>query len=182
MKWALVPALLCLLMSACATRPLTIATPAFDFSKVKRISVAGFSGPGGPAATDEFVRQLLGTGIEVTDAHHPGNVILQGAVMEYKANNQLMVFLGDDNPIVSPGVQGTPDEAAASAHRSPIASVVASVGIQARLVDTSSHHILWADSYSYEGLDLPAALGAVVGSLTGSLARVIPQMNRPKST
>ena len=52
-------ALLCFLMSACATKQVVI-NPTFDFSKVRRISVAPFDGPGGPAASDELVRQLVG--------------------------------------------------------------------------------------------------------------------------
>ena len=56
----------------------------------------------------------------------------------------------------------------------------ATVGIQARLTDRSTHQIVWADSYSYEGLDLPTALGAVVGTLTRSLRRAFPQMHKAK--
>jgi hypothetical protein len=173
--------LLCLLMSGCAGRPVNFTGPAFEASRVKQISVAAFGGPGGQAASDEFVRQLLGTGIGVTDAHHPGNVLLEGTVSDYKANNQLMVFLGDDNPMITPSAQGSPAEATLASHKSPMASVVASVGIQARLVENATHRIVWADSFTYEGLDLPTALNAVVGALTTSLARTLPQMNRPKS-
>jgi hypothetical protein len=170
-----------LFLAGCAGQRMTGAPTAFDFTKVRRISVDSFDGPGAQAVTDEFVRQLLGTGIEVTDGHHPGDAILKGSVVDYKANNQLTVFLGEGNPIVSPNAQ-TPTEAAAiSAHKSPIASVMASVGIQTQLTDPSNHRILWADSYSYEGLDLAAALGPVVATLTRSMGKVMPQMNHPKS-
>src|SRR5438552_3885916 len=64
-----------LLAGACAA-PRKMAEPGFDFSQVRRISVVPFEGAGGPAATDEFVRALVGSGIEVADAHHPGDVIL----------------------------------------------------------------------------------------------------------
>ena len=42
-----------------------------------------FDGPGGSAATDEFVRELVGTGLAVSDAKHPGDVILRGTVTEH---------------------------------------------------------------------------------------------------
>ena len=141
-----------------------------------------FEGMGGTAAADEFVKQLVRTGVEVTDARHPGDVILKGSVTEYMPNNQLMVILSDDNPIVSPSSQATPEGAALGAHQAQMASVIATVGIQARLIDASTKKIVWADSYSYEGLDLSAALGAAVGSLTRSLRRVLPRMSPQKSS
>src|SRR4051794_8017731 len=96
-------------LNACVTTTVPVATPASDYSKVKQIAVAAFRGPGGQAATDEFVRQLLGTGIEVTDGHHPGKVMLEGVVTDNKVSNQLMVFLGGDNPIVLPSSQASPE-------------------------------------------------------------------------
>jgi hypothetical protein len=169
-----------LFLVAGCTSHRVIVNPAFDFSKVRRISVAPFDGPGGPAATDEFVKELVQTGIEVTDAKHAGDVLLQGSVTEYKPAMQLMVFLGNDYPVVTPMSQVTPEAAALGAHRSQVAAVIATVGIQAHLSDTSTHNIVWADSYSYEGLDLSSAMGAVVGSLTRSLKRAVPQMNKAK--
>jgi hypothetical protein len=174
------PCSLALILMGCATKQVVV-NPAFDFSKVRRISVAPFDGQGGPAATDELVRELVGTGVEVTDARHAGDVILRGSVVEYKSNNQVMVFLGDDNPVVSASSPATPEGTAQDAHKSPVASIYASVGIQARMTDPSNR-MVWAGSYSYEGLDLPSALAAVAGALTKSIARVLPQMNRPKSS
>ena len=135
-------------------------------------------GPGGAAATDEFVKQLVGTGLEVTDSHHPGDVVLKGSVIDYKSNNQLMVFLGGNNPILTPSTQATPESAMLGVHKTQVASVMATVGIQARLLDTSTHNIVWAGSYSYEGLDLPTALTRVVGALKQSMERALPQLIR----
>src|SRR5882724_11795490 len=88
----------CLLMlNGCAPKRQVVINPAFDFSKVHRISVMPLDGPGGPAATDELVKALVGTGIEVTDAKHPGDLVLKGSVTEYKPNMQLMVFIGNDD-------------------------------------------------------------------------------------
>jgi len=115
--------------------------PAHDMSKVRRISVIPFDGPGGTAASDEFVKTLLAAGREVTDAHHSGDAILKGTVTEYKATNQLTVFLGNtsllnqagqtvvvDNPVVSrSGAPMTPEGTALSTHRTEVVSLVASV-------------------------------------------------------
>ncbi len=162
-----------LFLTACATKQVVLDT-AFDFSKVKRISVEPFAGPGGAAATDEFVKQLVGTGLEVTDARHPGDLILRGSMLDYTSNNQLMVFLGGDSPIVTSSAQATPEGVASGAHKTQVASVMASVAVQTQLVDASRRHIVWADSYSYEGLDLAAALQAVAGALKQSMGHVLP--------
>ena len=39
----------------------------FDFSKVRRVAVIGFSGPGGDSAADLFAQQLLGAGVDVIE-------------------------------------------------------------------------------------------------------------------
>ena len=167
-------------LTACVTEQVKVPT-AFDFSKVRRISIEPFDGQGAEAATDEFVKDLVQTGIEVTDARHPGDLILKGTVVEYKANNQLTVFLGDGNPVVSPSTQALPEGAAVGAHKSPIATVIASVSIQARLLDPSRRRVLWADNATYEGLDLSAAMGPAVSSLVRSMGHVLPQLSRRKS-
>jgi hypothetical protein len=167
------------LVAGCAPHRVVV-NPAFDFSKIRRISVAPFDGPGGAAATDEMVKELVETGIEVTDAKHAGDVILRGTVTEYKPNLQLMVILGNDYPVITASAQMTPEAAALGAHRAQVASVIATVGIQAHMLDASTHNIVWADSYAYEGLDLPTALDATIGTLTRSLKRAVPQMSKRK--
>jgi TolB-like protein len=145
--------------------------------------------------TDEFVRELVRTGLEVRDAKHPGDAVLGGIVTEYKPNNTLMVFLGkttviapggqpvvQNNPMVSPGgSQAVPDSKAAGSQNAQVASVSAVVDVMARLTDVSSGKILWSGSYSYEGFDLQGALQPVVAFLMQSMSRLLPQMNRPSS-
>src|SRR5262245_59514568 len=72
-----------LILSACAPKQQIVINQAFDFAKVRRISVVPLDGPGGPAATDALVKELVETGIEVTDAKHPGDIVLKGSVLEY---------------------------------------------------------------------------------------------------
>jgi TolB-like protein len=154
--------------------------------------VTPFEGVGGREVTDEFVRELVRTGLEVTDAQHPGDAVLGGTVTEYRPNSTLMVFLGKttvmaqggqavvvNNPIISPGAsQAVPESAAAGAKSAQVASVNAVVGVTARLTDASSGQPLWSGSYSYEGFDLQGALQPVVSFMRQSMSRLLPQMNR----
>jgi len=179
-----------LVLCACAVqRPAVQAKT--DFSKIRRISVIPFEGAGGREVTDEFVRELVRTGLEVTDARHPGDAILGGTVTEYKPNNTLMVFLGKttvmapggqpvvlNNPIVSPGgSQAVPESTATGARNAQVASVSAVVGVTARLSDASSGKVLWSGIYSYEGVDLQGALQPVVALMMQSMSRLLPKMN-----
>jgi hypothetical protein len=181
-------------LSACTTTT-TITAPRapYDFSKVKRISVTPFEGPGGSAATDEFVRQLLGTGLTVSDVKHSGDVVLRGTVTEYKANTPLMVFLGNtmlvttggqavtvDNPVVAQtAAQSTAEGVAPGGHNAQVVSVMATVSVDVVLLDASSKILLWKGSQSYEGLELADALHVVIANLNQSLSKVIPKMRQP---
>jgi hypothetical protein len=163
--------------------------PGYNFAKIQRISVHPFEGPGGPAVTDEFVRQLVGTSLEVTDQKHSGDVILTGSVTDYKPTTKLMVFLGNtsvltpggqavvvSNPVVSVGgSQVTPEGPALGLPNTQVVSVSATVGVIARLVDSSTGNIVWSDTYTYEGLDTTSALDAVIGSLLKSLGHFVPR-------
>jgi TolB-like protein len=167
--------------------------PAFDFSKVRRISVAPFEGQGGQAVSDEFVRELVGKGRVVTDVHHPGDVILKGLVTDYKANSALMVFLGNTSLVTPAGRTVTVDDPVLSLSASrvspegtvianpggQIAAVSARVEVTAHLFAASSGNLLWTGNFSYEALDIPHALEAVVASLTEALERLLAAGKRP---
>jgi TolB-like protein len=98
-----------------------------------------------------------------------------------------MVFLGNTslvmaggqtvvihNPVVSVNSPHVVLEGSALGANAQVASVSASVGVEARLVEASTGRVVWVGRGSYEGLDLLSALEAVVGSLSRSLARVLP--------
>jgi hypothetical protein len=176
-------------LSGCASSRMTVK-PGYDFSKIKKISVGSFVGPGGSAVSDEFVRLLIGSGISIVDAKHTGDVTLSGSVTEYRPGDKLMVFLGDtsvagangqtvvmNNPIINlSGSQVSPLGPAMGVPNTQVVSVSATVGVIARLVDTPTGSVVWADSLSYEGLDIQSALQGTVGSLVRSLSRVLPQV------
>lgn len=167
----------------------------YDFSKVNRVAVQPFGGSGGEAVTSEFVRQLVGTRLSVSDRKKGADVVLTGSVTDYRPGDKMMVFLGDTsttnpngqtvvvtNPVVSlSGTQVTSQGAAMGVPNSQVLSVSASVGIIARLIDSKTGDVVWSDVYSYEGMDVQSAMQAVVGSLVRSLAKVVPAANRQRS-
>jgi hypothetical protein len=178
-------------LGACAGRSVTYQ-PGVDLSKMKRVSVAPFDGPGGKEAADEFVRKLLAAGLEVSDVRHPGDLVLSGTVTDYKPTNTLMVFVGDttlvgaggqtivvNDPVLSAGASQTMPEGAVMGGQNPqMASVHSVAGAAARLVEASSGRPVWSGSFTYESLDIQAALQAVIEALTQSMSRVLPQMSK----
>jgi hypothetical protein len=183
--------LILLVFAGCVTQQV-VENTTYDYSKIKRISVVTFDGPGGAAVTDEVVKALLATGIEVTDAHHPGDAILRGTVSEYKSANQLSVFLGNttlltaggqtitvDDPVVSLAEsQAAPQETTPSAHHPQIASLIASAGVFVNLIDSSSKKILWGGSFAYDSLSMPEAVHAIADMMTASMAKALPRMKK----
>jgi len=180
-----------LALGACAAKTAVVRPPK-DLSRIRRVSVVPFEGPGGQAATDAFVRRLMAGGLEVTDARHGGDAVLRGVVTEYKANNTLMVFLGKtmlvspggqsvvvDHPIVSPGASlAVPEGTAAGVQKAQVATINAIVAVSARLEETPGGRALWSAESTYEGLDVESALQTVTEILAGSLAQVLPQAGR----
>lgn len=172
----------CLLAwTGCATK--VVVKPGFDFSKIHRVAVLPFEGPGGPTVTNEFVRQLLASGLDVADRARGVDAVLSGTVIDYRPNNPLMVFLGlasipvpgsqpvvVTNPVVSAGgIQVTPKGTAFGLPNAQMVTVNVSVGIHARLSDSASGRAVWAQDYSYEALDAQGAIQAVASTLVKSL-------------
>jgi len=136
-----------LMLTACAAKPAAVK-PGVDFSRIRKISVASFEGAGGREVADEFVRQLLAAGLEVTDNRHAGDATLKGTVTSYTPARTLMVFLGKttilapggqpltvNNPILAPGSsQAVPQAAGLGVSN---AQVVKAVYVQSRQVPFS---------------------------------------------
>jgi len=175
-------------MMGCATK-MTVK-PGYDFSAIQRISMGPFQGQGGSAISNEFIRQLVGTRVSITEQVSGADVVLSGSVTEYKPGNKLLVFLGEStvpgangqtvvvtNPVVSLSGSGiTPEGAAMGLRNTQVVSVSATVGVIAQLKDAKTGDVVWADSYSYEGLDTASATESVISSLVKSLRKVIPAL------
>lgn len=180
-----------LCISGCA--PTATIKPGYDFSRIRSLSVAKFEGEGGPAVSNELLRELVGSRLEVSDRSKGADATLSGAVTEYKPSQKLLVFLGNthtvspngqtivvSNPVVSlSGTQVTSQGPAFGLDNTQVITVSASVGVIARLVDVRTGSVVWSDEYSYEGLDVQGALQAVAGSLVRSLQRALPSLQKP---
>jgi len=161
----------------------------YDFAAVKRASVAPFQGNGGAAVANEFIRQLVGTGLSVTEQASAADVVISGRVTEYRPNNKILVFLGESstpgangpsvvmtNPMISISEGSVSVEGAAMARRgTQMVTVNSTVGVIVQMKDAKTGDIVWADSFGYEGLDMNSATRSTVERLIQTLQRVLPR-------
>lgn len=147
-----------------------------------------FEGNGGSAIANEFIRQLLAEGFEISDRAQGVDAVLSGAVTTYKPGEKLMVVLGHTsmvnatgqtvdvaNPIISLNSSPVTSESPAfGVPNAQIVAVSASVEVIAKLTHVASGNVVWGDEFSYEALDMKDAVQAVVDELVKSLRRAIP--------
>ncbi|HAX61292.1 MAG TPA: hypothetical protein DCX95_01855 [Elusimicrobia bacterium] len=170
--------------SGCATTK-TVVKKGFTFSGIKKVAVLKFSGNGGAAVSNEFIRQFLAAGINVvdktdveviSDAKSLGaDAIISGNVVEFNPSNKLLIFKEKGDIVISDRVypiSGTtvlPSGSAFGLEDANVYSVSASVSVSAKITDIATGEVVWSDSNSYEALDINTAVGLVVGSLKKSL-------------
>jgi hypothetical protein len=177
---------------ACSQK--NIVKPDTDTTKIHRIAVMEFEGAGGPAVTHEFIRQLVGTGLEVSSVKAGSDAVLRGSVNPYKPAEKLIVYLGNTlqalpngqtvaviNPVVSsPGVPIVSTGSAMGVTTVQMVESSARLGVLAQLVDSRSARVIWTGAWEYESLDVPGVTQSIVTELLKSLARTVPAA-RPKS-
>jgi len=190
MKKFLLSTLLSLLFTvliACAPTRLAIKR-SYDFSKIKIIGVGAFSGEGesGGIVQEEFIRQFLRKGFVVKtikegEAEGEIDVLVSGAVVRYQPERKFLVYLGekttDQKIIIYPslteisGTYGYIWGKIAGLEGSQILITNATIGIAAKMIDLKSSEVIWADSYTYEALDIQTATGNVVRYFLRSLRK-----------
>ena len=178
--------LLLAVFSGCATTK-TVAKKGFDFSGIKKVAVLKFSGNGGAAVSNEFIRQFLLAGINVVDktdveviadAKSLGmDAVVSGNVVEFNPSNKLLIFKEKGSIVLSDRVypiSGTtvmPSGSAFGLEDANVYSVSASVSVSAKITDTATGEVVWSDSNSYEALDINTAVGLVSSSFRKSLKK-----------
>jgi hypothetical protein len=180
--------LLSTVLIACAPTRLAIKT-GYDFSQIKIIGVSEFGGEGesGKIVQEEFIRQFLKKGLIVkevgkeTKPEREIDILVTGAVTRYLPERKFLVYLGegttDQKIIIYPSlteISGTYGYAwgrIAGLEGSQILVTNATIGIAAKMVDPKSGEVIWADSYTYEGLDIQTATGNVVRYFLHSLRK-----------
>ncbi len=184
---------LCTFLIACAPTRLAIKS-GYDFSKVQIIRVNEFSGEGesGRIVQEEFIRQFLEKGLTVratgketsfekeADTLKTG-LLVTGAVTRYLPERKFLVYLGEGTTaqqiVVYPslteisGTYGYSSGGIAGLEGSQILITNATIGIAAKMVDLKSGEVIWADSYTYEGLDIQTATENVVRYFLRSLRK-----------
>lgn len=179
--------LVCIFLISCAPTRLAIRK-SYDFSKIKTIGISEFNGEGesGRAVQEEFIRQFLRKGF-VVKAVRQGqpeegiDILVTGAVTRYLPERKFLVYLGenttDQQIIVYPslteisGTYGYTWGRIAGLEGSQILITNATIGIAAKMVDSKSGEIIWADSYTYEALDVQSATENVIRYFLRSLGK-----------
>lgn len=177
----------CCILIACAPTRLAIRK-SYDFSKIKTIGISEFNGEGesGRTVQEEFIRQFLRKGF-VVKAVRQGepeegiDILVTGAVTRYLPERKFLVYLGgnttDQQIIVYPslteisGTYGYTWGRIAGLEGSQILITNATIGIAAKMVDSKSGEIIWADSYTYEALDVQSATENVIRYFLRSLGK-----------
>lgn len=183
-------------LGGCASQaPLKPA--ALDISRIHRIAVLPFDGQGGDQAANALARRLLDAGLQITDQDKNVDAVITGVMTDFRPVAKRMVFLGNsrlatlggqtvsvNNPVVSAvDVPGTPESVAFERPREQMATVYAGAGAAVRLTEAVSKKVIWADDYSYEGIDVGSALQGLANKLVRSLSRLLPAArNAPAET
>lgn len=184
----LLPTAYCLLsvFSGCTSAG-TVVKKNYDFSNIKKIAVLRFTGDGGDAVSNEFMKQFLASSVDVVDRTDVEKLsdsdiktlgvdaVVSGNVTEFNPSNKFLVFEEKGNVVISNKayrISGTTVLQSAPVlgmENANVYSVSASVSVSARIADTSLGEIVWSDSKSYEALDINTAIGSVVSSFRKSL-------------
>ncbi len=179
----------------------------FSQIKIIGVSEFAGEGESGKMVREEFIRQLLKkevrvktiseTGPQWEEKKHEIDVLLTGTVTRYLPERKFLVYLGekttDQKILVSPSTEikilvGTPltEISGTSTYTwgriaglegSQILITNATIGIAAKMVEIKSGEVIWADSYSYEGLDVQTATENVVRYFLHSLRKYWKQLH-----
>lgn len=71
-----------LVLSSCVLRPKVAYNPRVDFSKIRRVGVMTFSGPGGAAAADILTQDLVSAGVDVVERQRLDSVLQEQHLSE----------------------------------------------------------------------------------------------------
>jgi len=169
----------CLLLSSCT--PYVAYKKDYDFKKIKKIAVLNFDSyigfdSSGMAVRDEIIRHLIESGITVVERERIDEVMKEGEIDYKKARN----IFGVDAIITGSVSKYIPEKEEYIYFKDEEGNLQyevkyfdAEVGISARLIDTETGEIIWANTYTYESFDLEATLISCVRGLLRDLIILI---------
>ena len=179
--------ILAALVTGCATPAPKPVKEGYNFNHVRRIAIGAFDGNGANVVSQEFVRQLLATGLTITDQPKTADATLTATIVDYKSAAKSLVYLGVatipgqngqsttmTNPMTStPTGDGMSETSNISWPKTQVVAVNAEVGVIARLIDVRTGAAVWTRSYSYEALDIQVAVRVVAESLCQQLSQTL---------
>jgi hypothetical protein len=179
------------LLSSCVVHRAVIKQD-YNFAAVKTVCVGNFADAqyenSGVAVQSSFVKALMARGFNVVTGNKiKADVLIEGSLTTFQPDKKYLVRMPQyerrhrrhnivyDNDIVEIGGSSMYDLGTAFGlgENNRIMVSNATVGINAYMVDTKTGEIVWSDSYTYEGLDLTAALNGAVRYIV----RTIPMDN-----
>lgn len=190
LKTMLIQAVFFLVLYGCAS-PRAVIKQDYDFSSVQSVRVGRFTSSvdysnSGSAVQNAFIRQLLAKGYNVKSGRDTEtDVVIKGSVTTYipdkkylvrhesggfydERDGNTMIFTDGVTEIGGSTVYDLGSAFGMNASNRIIASN-ATVGIYAYMEDSDTNEIVWSDSYTYEALDLSAALDGAVKYILRSL-------------
>lgn len=167
-KIKIILTVLILSASSCATVP--AVKEGFNFTDYERIGVVefvsyGFFPESGASVSDEFIRHLIKSGINVVDIKRPSREtpesysvlasgygvsgIITGTVTRYTPDARHTVYFKNEaGEIISEVFFGN-----------------ARVGVSAKVIDGKSGDVVWSDNFDYSGFEIDTAINVVVDVL-----------------
>ncbi|MFH1239400.1 MAG: GNA1162 family protein [bacterium] len=155
----------------------------YDFTKIKRIGVLRFANysknvSSGAAVADEFIRQLLIKNINVVERINLDRLIQEqdlnsSGYLNPETAKKAKELLGVDAIIT-----GTVMEYSPRVRRQQSDITTAEVSISARMIDVETGSVVWANSYTYDAMDIQTAIEWTISDLLNSLKGVWPQLNK----
>ncbi|MFH1540345.1 MAG: hypothetical protein ABID79_00590 [Elusimicrobiota bacterium] len=176
--------LLFAVFTGCATK--AVVKKDYNFSAIKKVAVFKFSGNGGEAVSNEFIRQFLASGVNVVDRTSDVmanakslnvDAVVSGHVTEFNPSNKLLIFKEHGDIVIANRVypiSGTTVTSTGSSfglEDANVYSVSASVSISVKMTDIVTDEIVWSDSNCYEALDINTAVKLLASSFKKSLKR-----------
>ncbi|RLD17812.1 MAG: hypothetical protein DRI36_02905 [Caldiserica bacterium] len=168
-----------LFISACA--PYVAYKKDYDFKKIKKIAVLNFDSyigfdSSGMVVRDEIIRHLIESGITVVEREKIDKILKEREI-DYK---KIKKILGADAIITGSVIKYIPEKEEYVYFKDNEGNLQyevkyfdAEVGVSARLIDTETGEIIWANTYTYESFDLEAALISCVRGLLRNLIILI---------
>ncbi|MEW6041453.1 MAG: hypothetical protein AB1633_08030 [Elusimicrobiota bacterium] len=165
----------------CASRRAAFK-PGFDIKKIRTIGLGKFgdfgSYPGsGGAVRDEFTRQLIRAGFNISEEDKGVDVILSATLTQYIPEKRYLFYSPKTEEgkqtikIIPPleiggtGVYSLGSSIGPGGEEGRILVSNAVAGISARLLDPVTNEVIWTDSYTYEGFDIRGSIEICVNFL-----------------